>query len=146
MVKKIGSLGLLVGGVLALIGAIGAIVNSMSVNVKATMDMAVLARVGSIIAFVAAIIAVAGVVMTNAKKGGAIASMIFGVLAFIGQFLINPITSWQAATDAAFGGNAKGAAGGAIIGLILIAISGIVLLILGIVGLVSKNKNNTFNG
>ena len=146
MVKKIGSLGLLVGGVLAVIGAIGAMVNSANFNVDATMNMAVLARVGSIIVFVAAIVAVAGVVMTNARKGGAITSMIFAVLAFIGQFLINPITGWKAAASAAFGSNSEGAAGGAIVGLILIMISGIVLLILGIVGLVSKNKNNTFNG
>lgn len=144
MVKKIGSLGLLIGGVLAVIGVIGAFASST--NPDAIINMAVLARVGSIIVFVAAIVAVAGVIMTNAKKGGAVASMIFGVIAFIGQFLINPITSWQAAFGAAFSGNAEGAVEGAALGLILIAVSGIVLLILGIVGLVSKNKTNTFNG
>ena len=157
MIKKIGALGLLIGGLLAAIGGIGSIANAASLTdttsfrgmasaVDAAINMAVLARVGAIIAFVAAIVAVAGVVKDNMKKGGAITSMVFAVVAFIGQFMINPITSWKNAASAGMSGNAEAQGVGASIGLILLILSGIVLLILGVVGLVSKNKSTTFNG
>lgn len=106
------------------------------------MSMAVLGRVGAIIAFVAAIVVVAGVVMSGAtKKGGAIAGMVFAVLAFIAQFMINPITSWQAAANATLSGHAKSAGGAAVIGLILLAVSGIACIITGIIGLASKTND-----
>lgn len=141
MVKKIGNAGLLVGGLLAVIGAVGAIVNSVSVNVSGTISMAVLSRVGAIISFVTAIIIIAAAVMAaEPKKGGAVAKLIFGVLAFVGQFLINPITGLKAAANAAFSSSAQSAIQGAFIGLIFLAVSGLVLLIMGIVGLASKNK------
>lgn len=141
MIKKLGSAGMLIGGLLAAIGGVGAFINAASINIKGAMNMAVLGRVGAIIIFVAAIIVVAGVFMTGAqKKGGAIAGMIFAVIAFVAQFMINPITSWQAAASASLGGNAEAAGGAASIGLILLIISSIVCLIMGIVGLASKKK------
>ena len=141
MIKKIGSAGMLVGGLLAAIGGVGAIINTASSQIKGAMNMAVLGRVGAIIIFVSAIIVVAGVFMTKAqKKGGAIAGMIFAVLAFVAQFMINPITSWKAAASAGLSGNVESTVGAAAIGLILLAVSGLVCLIMGIVGLAPKKK------
>lgn len=151
MVKKIGSLGLIVGGILGMIGGImvfvkmgqlgsGSLIGAAFSANEAT-KMAVLARVGAIIMFVAAIIAIAGVCMANIKKGGAVASLIFGIIAFIGQFLINPITSLDSAI---FAGAEQ--IGGAAFGTVLIIVSGLVLAILGLVGLLSKNKTVSYTG
>ena len=141
MVKKIGSAGMLIGGLLAAIGGIVSMISFASLKITNAMNMAVLGRVGAIITFIAAIIVVAGVFMAGEpKKGGAIAGMVFAVFAFIAQFMINPITSWGAAASAGLSGHAESAGGAAIIGLILLAISGIVCLIMGIVGLASKKN------
>ena len=141
MVKKIGSAGMLIGGLLAAIGGLVSMLNFASLNINAAMGMAVMGRVGAIIAFIAAIVVLAGVFMAGeTRKGGAIAGMVFAVLVFIAQFMINPITSWKAAFNAGFSGNAEAAGGAAVIGLILLAVSGLVCAIMGIVGLVSKKK------
>lgn len=142
MVKKLGSAGMLIGGLMAAIGGIFAFINAYSMKINAAISMAVLARVGAIITFVAAIVIIAGVVMSGTpKKGGAIAGMIFAIIAFIGQFMINPITSWRAAASAGLSGNAKAAGGTAAIGLFLLIISGFVCFIMGVVGAASKNKS-----
>lgn len=142
MVKKLGSAGMLIGGLMAAIGGIVAFINAGLVKINAAMSMAILARVGAIITFVAAIVIIAGVFMAGSpKKGGAIAGMIFAVIAFIGQFMINPITSWRAAASASLSGKAEAAGGAAAIGLFLLIISGLVCFIMGIVGAASKNKS-----
>ena len=141
MVKKIGSAGMLVGGLLAAIGGLVSMLNFASLNINAAMGMAVMGRVGAIIVFIAAIVVLAGVFMAGeTRKGGAIAGLVFAVFAFGAQFMINPITSWKAAFTAGFSGNAEAAGGAAVIGLILLAVSGLVCAIMGIVGLVSKKR------
>lgn len=145
--KKIGNAGLLIGGLLGLIGAVLAIVNSAAISINGVIGMSVMARIGSIIMFISAIAIVAATVMgKDLKKGGAIAKMVFAVLAFVGQFLINPYTSWQALISASFGGSARDVGMTGFIGFIFIAVSGLTLLIMGIVGLASKNKAMYNNG
>lgn len=142
MVKKLGSAGMLIGGLMAAISGIVALISAGAGKINAAMSMAVLARVGAIIAFVAAIVIVAGVVMSGTpKKGGAIAGMVFALIAFIGQFMINPITGWKAAASAGLSDNAEAAGGAAAIGLLLLIVSGLVCFIMGIVGAASKNKS-----
>lgn len=151
--KKIGCVGLIIGGLLAAIGAIGSMISAQNDD-ESMFAMAVMSRVGAIIAFVAAIVVVAGVFsMANSKKGGAITSMFFGVLAFVGQFLINASTSQNAFNNALrniLNSNrgmpiSVGIERVALpigIGRIFLLISGVVMVIMGIVGLASKDKTH----
>ena len=141
MVKKIGLAGTIIGGLLAAIGGILAFVGSANEDIEGIINMAVLSRVGAIILFVCTLVVLAVAFMTaGSKKGGAVARMIFGIAAFVGQFLIDPYTSLAAMTKAALYGDPDTvvAMGGA--GFLIITISGIVLLIMGIVGIVSKKN------
>ena len=144
MIKKIGSLALFVGGILAVIGVIGTFSNASKAagaNVKAidyAIKMADLARAGAIVVFVGAIIAVAGACMSGVRKNGAITSMAFAVFAFVGQILIDPITEWKSAAGAALSRVS-------VIGLIAINVSGLVVMILGLAGLVSKSRITTYS-
>ncbi len=165
MVKKIGALVLLIGGILGAIGGITAFVtlysigekaekiksysemfafiNSLNSDIKKVMDMAVLARVGAIILFIAAIIVTVGVFMEGSKKNGAISCLIFGVAAFAGQFMINPLTSAEAAANFVA---SESASETVTRGLIFIGVSGVILAINGLIILVSKKKNINFVG
>lgn len=146
MGKKIGNAGLLIGGLLGLIGAVLAFVNSATVSVNGVIGMAIMARIGSIIMFISAIAVVAVTFMgKDQKKGGEITKIIFGAAAFVGQFLINPYTGLRSMVYAGFSGNMKSTLEAAVVGFIIIAVSGLTLLIMGIVGLASKNKNNNNN-
>lgn len=142
--KKIGSALLLIGGLLALIGAIGALGASMVVkteeDVKTIINMSVLARVGSIVAFVSALIAIAGSVLGKYGKGSSVTGAVFAAAAFIGQFMINPFTSEEAAMKAAFSANSDSLAATAGLGLLLIAAAGLACFIVGIVGLAIKKR------
>lgn len=146
MLKKIGGGALALGGLLSLIGAIGGIANSTSMETpfdsafKATVGMSILARIGAIIAFVAAIVLIAAVFRTNgSKKGAAITGAVFAVIAFIGQFMINPLTSEAGLFKTNYDYSDTSAAATAVIGLLLLAAAGIATLITGIISLVSKN-------
>ncbi len=144
MIKKIGSLALFVGGILAVIGAIGTFSNASKAagtNIKAidyAIKMAGLARAGAIVVFVGAIIAIAGVCMSGVRKNGAITSMAFAIFAFVGQILIDPITEWESVSGATLNK-------GSVIGLIAINVSGLVVMILGLAGLVSKSRITTYS-
>ena len=159
MIKKIGSLALLVGGILGAIGGFAALGTLYSIgsgaqsgsltflglleDIKTVMNMAVLGRVGAIIMFISAIVVVAGVFMEGSKKSGAISVGIFGLAAFIGQFMINPITSIEAAQGIV---GSDSASDNVIKGLVMIGICGVVLAINGLIILVSKKKNINFIG
>ena len=139
MVKKIGSVGLLLGGLVAAIGAIGCFLSTVSFNILAIRNLAITARVGAIVLLVSALIVLVAVcTKAGSKKGVAIASLIFSIFAFIGQFLISPFISAEAAIGAL--GSLQASAAGVIIGLVLIAVFGVLSLIMGIVGLASKDK------
>lgn len=157
MVKRIGSVGTLLGGLLGLIGSIGAVVTSVSIynaarsvsswgdlgglmgKAQTLMNFAVLMRVAAIVLLVAGIIAIAGAVMEKSGMGAQVAGMIFAVVAFIGQFLINPLTSTSAAASSA-GTDTSSLGGQVLIGVVLIAVSGLVSLIVGIVGAAKKSN------
>ena len=135
MVKKIGSVGLLLGGLVAAIGAIGGILSAVSYNILAIRNLAITARVGAIVLLVSALIVLVAVcTKAGSKKGVAIASLIFSIFAFIGQFLLSPVISVWAL------GSLQASAAGVIIGLVLIAVFGVLSLIMGIVGLASKDN------
>lgn len=127
-----------------MIGAIGTFSNALKAaetNVKAidyAIKMAELARAGAIIVFIGAIIAIVGVCMSGVRKNGAITSMAFAVFAFVGQILIAPITRWESAAGAALNQVS-------VIGLIAINVSGFVLMILGLAGMVSKSRLTTYS-
>lgn len=141
MLKKVGNVGLILGGLAAAVGGILAFVMSKNVAVGGMIGMAVLSRIGAIVLFVSAIAVLADAFMTaGSKKGGAVTKMIFGLIAFVGQFFINPYTSMANMLKAAFSGNAQSAVNLAAVGFIAIAVSGIVLLIMGIKGVASKKK------
>lgn len=140
MVKKIGNVGLILGGIAAAIGGILAFVMSGAEDVDGIIGMAVLSRIGAIVVFVSAIAVVADAFMAGSKKGGAITKMVFGLIAFVGQFLINPYTSLGAMIKAAFTRDMDSIVAMGAIGFLAIALSGIVLLIMGIVGVASKNN------
>lgn len=142
MLKKIGSIGLIIGSPLALIGTVGAflkIPNSTIRTFDEVMTMACLARAGAIVLFAAAITCVVGVFLAHLKKGGAITGMVFALIAFVGQFLIEPITSRVAVLSVSYE-EAVSAGFFAGLGLMLIAIGGVILFFMGIAGLVSKKK------
>lgn len=142
--KKIGSALLLIGGLVALIGAIGALGASMAMkteeDIQTIIKMSVLARVGSIAAFVSSLIAIAGSVLGKYGKGSSVVGAVFAAGAFIGQFMINPFTSEDAAMEAAFSANSESIAATAGMGLLVITAAGFACFIVGIVGLVIKKK------
>lgn len=138
--KKLGGGAAALGGLLALIGGIGMIANSESGNGSGIMGMAILSRVGAIIAFIAGIALVAAVFRGNLKKGAAVTGGIFAVIAFIAQFMINPLTSEQAALAATFSRNYEANIAAAGIGMLLLIVSGVALIVTGIISAVGKNK------
>lgn len=142
--KKIGSALLLIGGLVALIGAIGALGASMAMkteeDIQTIIKMSVLARVGSIAAFVSSLIAIAGSVLGKYGKGSSVVGAVFAASAFIGQFIINPFTSEDAAMEAAFSANSESIAATAGMGLLVITMAGFACFIVGIVGLAIKKK------
>lgn len=140
MVKKIGCAGTVIGGLLAMIGGIVAFVNSAKVDVSGVIGMAIMARIGAIILFISAIAIIADAFMNGSPVVGAIVRMVFGTAAFVGQFLINPYTSLKAMLNSALTNGAKATGVTAAIGFIIIIISGLVLLIMGVVGLASKKN------
>lgn len=141
MLKKVGNVGLILGGLAAAVGGILAFVMSAKGAPGGMVNMAILSRIGAIVVFLSAIAVLAGAFMTaGSKKGGAITKMVFGLIAFVGQFLINPYTSIANMLKLAFSGKARAAADLAATGFIIIGISGIVLLITGIVEVASKKK------
>lgn len=163
MVKKLGNIVLIVGGLLAVVGGTIDCANLMfDMNIGDVFAMAVLARIGAIMLFVGAIGVLAAAYLTSgSKKGstiaGAVARMFFGTAAFVGQFLINPFTSKNAMLRAIASAADKGFQSGSIsssdladtlynaaqYGFIIIAVSGMVLLIMGFEGVAPKKKKNT---
>lgn len=147
MNKKICGGALALGGLLSLIGGIVCMVNSMSVKMlfdsafNATVGTSIFARIAAIITFVAAIGLLAVVFRTpGSKKGAAVTGGIFAVIGFIGQILINPLTSSDSLAGALFDYNDGSAAGSSVIGMLMIIIAGIATLICGIVNLASKER------
>ncbi|MDE7231053.1 MAG: hypothetical protein K2N56_11290 [Oscillospiraceae bacterium] len=142
MLKKIGSIGLIIGSLLALTGVVGVFLEIPDTTFRTSgrlMAMACLARAGAIVLFAAAIVCVAGVFLTHLKKGGAITGMVFALIAFVGQFFIEPITSPKALFSVPYS-EIKTAGFFAFLGLMQIALGGVVLFFMGIVGVVSKKK------
>lgn len=134
-------------GLLSTIGAIAAIANSASARMifddafNATISMAIFTRVAVIIDFVAAIALIAIVFRTPGfKKGAAITGGVFATMAFIGQFLINPLTNAEGLTEILTDARPIG---GAITGLLIIPVAGIATLICGIISLVAKSSTVT---
>lgn len=144
--KKICGGALAFGGLLTLVGGVGGIANSASMEFpfdaafKGTIGMSILARIGAIIAFIAAIALVAAVFRTSgSKKGAAITGAVFALTAFIGQFMIDPLTSEAGLLKTNYDYSDTSAAATAALGLILLAAAGLAALITGIISLVSKN-------
>ena len=100
--------------------------------------MAVLARVGAIMAFVAAIVILVAAFMGNMKKGAGVVGAFFAVIAFIAQFMIDPVTSLGALGSAAISGSST--PGAVVFGFILMLIAGIGSIITGIINTVMKNN------
>lgn len=141
MLKKVGNVGLILGGLAAAVGGILAFVMSKNSSVGGVVGMAILSRIGAIVVFLSAIAVLAEVFMTaGSKKGGAVTKMIFGLIAFVGQFFINPYTSMMNVFKLAFSSNLQAVVNMAAIGFIAIGISGIVLLTMGIAEVASKKK------
>lgn len=142
MLKKIGSIGLIIGSLLALTGVVGVflkIPNSTFRTSGGVMTMACLARAGAIFLFAAAIVCVAGAFLAHLKKGGAITGMVFALIAFVGQFFIEPITSPIAVLSLTYE-ESKSAGFFVFLGVMLIALGGVVLFFMGIAGVTSKKK------
>ncbi|MCM1166724.1 MAG: hypothetical protein NC299_10620 [Lachnospiraceae bacterium] len=135
MYKKICGGVLAIGGLLCAIGGIGAMANSATRKLQATINMAILARVGAIIAFVAAIALIA-VVFRDQRLGkrAPIVGGVFALAGFIGQFLIDPMTSIE-------GMMSTRSAGGAVVGVFMLVAAGIGALVCGIVSVASKQRN-----
>ena len=145
VMKKIGSAALLIGGLLSTAGIVIAIVISATnpININGQIGMMIMARIGAIITFVGSILAVAGACKDNLKKGGAITSLVFGILMFVAQMLIDPFTSYESYTISGLFGDIKPIIA-ATIGMLYIGIFGIVLFIMGIVGLAKKSKKQEY--
>lgn len=90
--------------------------------------MACLARAGAIVLFAAAITCVVGVFLAHLKKGGAITGMVFALIAFVGQFFLEPITSRKALLSLTYE-NAFSAGFFVGLGAMLISIGGVVLFL-----------------
>lgn len=165
MIKKIGALALLIGGVLGAIGGISSLAEIYSIEEKArnaknslsgaiavlgSLDdvakkisgMAVLARVGAIILLIASIVVVAGVFMEGSKKNAVISYIVVGIAAFVGQFMINPITNKEAVLNWLVSDTDDDA----VKGLVFISICGVILAINGLIILFSRKKNINFVG
>ena len=163
MAKKICNIVLIVGGLLALVGATVAGLNlgvRTNMPVSAFYAMAILARISAIMLLVGGIGVLAFAFKTaDAKKGralaGTVARMVFGVAAFVGQFLINPFTSENAMlrtiefyTKTVSGEFPNGSnleanlLTTALVGFFIIAVSGFVLLIMGMEGIASKKNKS----
>lgn len=85
MLKKVGNVGLILGGLAAAVGGILAFVMSAKGAPGGMVNMAILSRIGAIVVFLSAIAVLAGAFMTaGSKKGGAITKMVFGLIAFVG--------------------------------------------------------------
>lgn len=133
MVKKIVNAVLALGGLLGFIGALVSFICAASLTnissfskglslITTIANMLIMARVGCIIAFVAALVFIGVTVMAkDGGMGGAVATVILGTVAFVGQFMM-------------FSGS-EGAAG---VGYILVAIICLVITILGVLGVAKK--------
>lgn len=165
MIKKIGALALLIGGVLGAIGGISAfamiysidtraesaknslseafaLLSSLEGEAKKIANMAVLARVGAIILLIASIAVVAGVFMEGSKKNAVISYIVVGIAAFVGQFMINPITNAESTLNWLVSDTSDNV----VKGLIFIGVCGVILAINGLIILFSRKKNINFVG
>lgn len=179
MVKRLLNAGLIISGLISLIGGIIAIINLNSGEIKTSamdtlnnmFNMATMGRVGAIICFAISLILVAVAFVTNeSNKAPSFATAIFGTTAFVAQFLFNPITSISAYINAIIDGaayiydsadsytEAAQRLLGSIktqsnVGLVILIFSGLVLIVMGIVGLAKKddmvfvgnNYNSNYN-
>lgn len=134
-IKKAVNAGLIITAVICGIGTFVAMFTD-GYEWTTIRGMSILARIGAILLFVAAAVRVfVALTAKDTKIGAAIAVAIFGVLAFVGQFIISPFINMDNIFDCA-----DAMSGSSSTGYILLAASSIALLVFGIVGLVKKNK------
>lgn len=175
MIKKLLNIGLIIGGLLALIGGVTAIVSFNSGKVyENAMDamnnifnMATMGRVGAIICFaISLILVVMDFVTYESNKKPSFVTAAFGTAAFVAQFVFNPITSLNALissmidkamsaytstssyTDATqrLANSIKTQSN---VGLTILILAGLALIVMGILALAKKDNvvyvGNDFN-
>lgn len=143
VIRKITGALLLIGGLLMIIGTIGFFVNGSTTsldleNALDAMQMAVVARVGAITAFTAALFLVIVIFAKNLYRGSGVTAGVFALIGFVAQIMINPATSPAAAASSLFN---PGSAVAASIGFIMLIVAGLGTLITGIINLAAKSNN-----